>query len=64
MKKPKTKIEVMQKIISERQPIKISIVRQFALSYKCWKNSDKKEMYDFIENNFSVNDDDRLTSIR
>lgn len=47
-------LEVMTKIISERQPITLAKVRQFANSYVEWRGYEKEEMYDFIRKNFYV----------
>lgn len=54
MRKRMTKLEVLEKIIAERQPITVSYVRQFATSYVEWKGSRKEDMYDFIRKHFDV----------
>jgi 5-carboxymethyl-2-hydroxymuconate isomerase len=61
MKKIKTRMEVMEKIISERQPITLGYIRQRANSYKEWRGSKKDEMYGFIKQHFSVDEKNQAT---
>lgn len=57
MRKRMKKIEVMKKIVSERSPCKLHVIRCYAVCYVEWKESDKHEMYKFIRENFKVDVD-------
>jgi hypothetical protein len=58
-----SKLEIMTKIVSERQPMKIYKVKSYARCYVEFQDSDKHEVYRFIRENFHV-DVDKLVSIK
>lgn len=61
MRQRMNQLEVMTKIISERQPITMAKVRQFANSYVEWRGYEKEDMYKFIRENFKVDVDNKVT---
>jgi hypothetical protein len=51
----------MEKIITERQPVKLYVAKAYASCYVEWKGADKSEMYKFIRENFKVSVDGLVT---
>lgn len=60
-RKPKEPIEALTKIVSERQPLSINQVREFAKCYISMKNWSKLAMHNFIRENFNVDDENKVT---
>ena len=58
-----SKLEIITKIVSERQPIKIYKVKSYAKCYVEFQDADKEEVYSFVRENFHV-DVDNLVSIK
>ena len=56
-RKAKDRHEIMAKIISERQPVKLYVVKAYAACYVQWRGVDKNDMYQYIKNNFNVDVD-------
>lgn len=62
-RKPKEPIEALTKIVSERQPLSINQVREFAKCYISMRDWSKERMHDFIRANFDVSDDNTVVEI-
>lgn len=60
-RKPKEPIEALTKIVSERQPLSINQVREFAKCYISMKWWSKERMHNFIRENFNVDDENKVT---
>ena len=60
-RKPKEPIEALTKIVSERQPLSINQVREFAKCYISMKWWSKDRMHKFIRENFNVDDENKVT---
>lgn len=60
-RKPKEPIEALTKIVSERQPLSINQVREFAKCYISMNWWSKERMHNFIRENFNVDDENKVT---
>lgn len=60
-RKPKEPIDALTKIVSERQPLSINQVREFAKCYISMKSWSKLAMHKFIRENFNVDDENKVT---
>jgi len=60
-KKRSEPIDALTKIVTERQPITLRGVRQYAACYVAMKQWTREEMYDFIRANFDVDGDNKVT---
>lgn len=60
-KKRSDPIDALTKIITERQPVTLRGVRQYAACYVAMKEWSREEMYGFIRENFSVDGDNKVT---
>ncbi len=60
-KKRSEPIDALTKIITERQPVTLRGVRQYAACYVAMKQWTREEMYDFIRANFDVDGENKVT---
>lgn len=60
-KKRSDPIDALTKIVTERQPITLRGVRQYAACYVAMKQWTREEMYDFIRANFDVDGENKVT---
>lgn len=60
-KKRSDPIDALTKIITERQPVTLRGVRQYAACYVAMKDWSREEMYGFIRENFSVDGENKVT---
>lgn len=60
-KKRSEPIDALTKIVTERQPITLRGVRQYAACYVAMKEWTREEMYDFIRHNFDVDGENKVT---
>jgi hypothetical protein len=60
-KKRSEPIDALTKIITERQPVTLCGVRQYAACYVAMKHWTREEMYDFIRANFDVDGENKVT---
>lgn len=60
-KKRSEPIDALTKIITERQPVTLRGVRQYAACYVAMKDWSREEMYGFIRENFSVDGENKVT---
>lgn len=60
-KKRSDPIDALTKIITERQPVTLRGVRQYAACYVAMKEWSREEMYGFIRENFSVDGENKVT---
>lgn len=60
-KKRSDPIDALTKIITERQPVTLRGVRQYAACYVAMKEWTREEMYGFIRENFSVDGENKVT---
>lgn len=60
-KKRSEPIDALTKIVTERQPVTLRGVRQYAACYVAMKQWTREEMYDFIRANFDVDGENKVT---
>ncbi len=60
-KKRSDPIDALTKIVTERQPITLRGVRQYAACYVAMKQWTREEMYDFIREHFAVDGENKVT---
>ena len=60
-KKRSDPIDALTKIITERQPVTLRGVRQYAACYVAMKEWTREEMYGFIRENFQVDGENKVT---
>lgn len=60
-KKRSDPIDALTKIITERQPVTLRGVRQYAACYVAMKDWSREEMYGFIRENFLVDEHNKVT---
>ncbi len=60
-KKRSEPIDALTKIVTERQPITLRGVRQYAACYVGMKQWTREEMYGFIRKHFDVDGENKVT---
>lgn len=60
-KKRSDPIVALTKIVTERQPVTLRGVRQYAACYVAMKDWTREEMYGFIREHFDVDGENKVT---
>ena len=54
MRKRKEPLEIVEKIITERQPVRMHEAWDFAKGYAAFKSGSRCDFYSFVQSNFNV----------
>lgn len=57
----RSETEVLTNIVEKRQPLSLRDVRYFARCYVVFAEMDKETMYEMIRENFSVDENNKVT---
>ena len=63
MRKRSGRLDIVKKIISERQPIRLHKAWDFAKGYAAFKDGTRYDFYSFIGNHFNVDENNFITML-
>ena len=63
MRKRKEPLEIVEKIITERQPVRMHEAWDFAKGYAAFKSGSRCDFYSFVQSNFNVDKNNFITML-